>query len=113
LYGELTYYRVYRGVSILGKGKFQCKLPYLTTLSITQTVQRKVIGSLMKSALEMMCKEVILSWLEALFRHLPRRTEENHKQPQSRYFCVMIEFRTGHLPNTFQRCCRPSKLSRS
>jgi DNA integrity scanning protein DisA with diadenylate cyclase activity len=72
-------------MSVWRNGRLQCKLPHLRTLSIAQTIQRTVIGLLVKSALEMMCKEVFIAWLQVLFRRLLRRTEENKEQPQSRY----------------------------
>jgi hypothetical protein len=54
---------------------------YLTTLSVAQTLWRRMIKN---NELQRMQKEVIVAYFKVLSRHLPGGTEENRRKHQSR-----------------------------
>jgi hypothetical protein len=72
----------YRGLAItiltqvddLYKERF---IVYLTTLLVTQTIQRQIIGWLMDNESERIWKEAVVALFMILHRHLPRGTEDN------------------------------------
>jgi hypothetical protein len=52
---------------------------YLTTLSVAQTLKRRIIERSMKNELERTWKKEVLSLFMVLSRHLCRETEEKQK----------------------------------
>ena len=50
--------------------------PYLTTLCVTQPMQGRIIGRLVKYEMEILCDSSIVYWLHVLYRRRCGRTEE-------------------------------------
>jgi hypothetical protein len=55
---------------------------YLTTLSVAQTIQRRMTGRLLNDGLERIWIEAVVVQFKIPFRYLPDGTEKNHKKFQ-------------------------------
>jgi hypothetical protein len=57
----------------------------------------------MNNDLEIICKEAVVIEFEALSRHFPGRTEENHLKPV-RIAGLQVEISNRDLPNRTREC---------
>jgi hypothetical protein len=55
----------------------------LTTLSVSQTTQRRMKGRYVNDKLERMWKVAVVAYFKQLSQYFPRETEEKHKKSQS------------------------------
>jgi hypothetical protein len=59
-----------------------------------------------------MWKEATVTYYKVLSLHMSEGTEEYYRKVTVRIIGVLIEIRTGHLPNTSRNYCRLKPLSR-